>query len=132
MISSTKIPNKQELFEIIVAAGIVENASSEVKKLWNFMGLEFDLQSLTKGLSLLSQIEDQNYLEFKCLIEDILVYKQLNSISQIYQRIKVERLLTMIPLPKHKIQKILLNSYHQKILDFVMDENQKIIIFEAW
>lgn len=94
------------------------------------MFLEFDLSSLTKGLSLLNEIKQESYSEFKCLIEDILIYKQLLSISEIYQRIKIESLLTMIPLPRHKIEKILLDSYHQKLLDFVMDENQKIIIFE--
>ncbi len=38
--------------------------------------------------------------------------------------------MSLIPLPKQKIEKILLSSYHQKILDFVLDEDQKIIIFE--
>lgn len=33
-------------------------------------------------------------------------------------------------MPKQKIERILLSSYHQKILDFVLDEDQKIIIFE--
>jgi hypothetical protein len=36
----------------------------------------------------------------------------------------------MIPLPRSKIEKILLDSYHQKLLEFTLDENQKIIIFE--
>jgi hypothetical protein len=35
----------------------------------------------------------------------------------------------MIPLPRSKIEKILLDSYHQKLLEFTLDENQKIIIF---
>lgn len=59
-----------------------------------------------------------------------MIYKQLQSISEIYQRIKIESLLSLIPLSRQKIEKILLSSYHQKILDFVLDEDQKIIIFE--
>ena len=94
------------------------------------MSLEFDLESLSKGLEILAQITNDNYAEFKTLIEDILIYKQLQSISEIYQRIKIESLLSLIPLPRQKIERILLSSYHQKILDFVLDENQKIIIFE--
>ena len=39
-------------------------------------------------------------------------------------------MLALIPLEKQKIERILLSSYHQKILDFVLDEDQKIIIFE--
>lgn len=56
MISSTKLPTKKELLDIIVSAGISENASVEIKNLWSFMILEFDLESLTKGLELLNQI----------------------------------------------------------------------------
>lgn len=94
------------------------------------MLLDFDLQSLTKGLDLLNKVKGETFEEFKLLIEDILIFKQLNSISEIYQKIKIESLLTMIPLHKDKIEKILLDSYHQKLLEFTMDENQKIIIFE--
>lgn len=94
------------------------------------MNLEFDLESLTKGLELINQITNDHYNEFKTLIEDILIYKQLQSISEIYQRIKIESLLSLIPLSRQKIERILLSSYHQKILDFVLDEDQKIIIFE--
>lgn len=42
----------------------------------------------------------------------------------------MDSLLSLIPLPKQKIERILLSSYHQRILDFVLDEDQKIIIFE--
>ncbi len=45
------------------------------------MSLEFDLESLSKGLEILAQITSENYAEFKRLIEDILIYKQLQSIS---------------------------------------------------
>jgi hypothetical protein len=56
MISSTKLPSKSELSEIIVAAGISENASPEIRNLWSFMSLEFDLESLAKGLEILNTI----------------------------------------------------------------------------
>ena len=81
MISSNKIPSKNELYDIIVSAGIVENASAEIRNLWNFMFLEFNLQSLTKGLDLLNQVKGAAFEEFKLLIEDILIFKQLLSIS---------------------------------------------------
>ena len=58
------------------------------------MSLEFDLDSLSKGLNLLGQINNEQYAEFKTLIEDILIYKQLQPISEIYQRIKIESLLS--------------------------------------
>ena len=61
MISSTKIPNKSELFEIIVSAGIAEKASAEIRKLWSFMFLEFNLDSLQKGLELLQNISNEVY-----------------------------------------------------------------------
>lgn len=81
MISSNKIPSKNELYDIIVSAGIVENASAEIRNLWNFMFLEFNLQSLTKGLDFLNQVKGAAFEEFKLLIEDILIFKQLLSIS---------------------------------------------------
>ena len=61
MISSTKIPSKSELFEIIVSAGIAEKASVEIRKLWGFMFLEFNLDSLQKGLELLRNISNDVY-----------------------------------------------------------------------
>lgn len=130
MISSNKLPSKEELSEIIISSGILEFASPEIRNLWSFMSLEFDLESLSKGLELLGCIGNGKYSDFKGLIEDILVYRQLQSVSEIYQRIKIDSLLALIPLEKQKIERILLSSYHQKILDFVLDEDQKIIIFE--
>lgn len=39
MVSSTKIPKKEELFEIVVGAGIAEKASIGIRNLWEFMGV---------------------------------------------------------------------------------------------
>lgn len=130
MISSTKLPSKEELSELIISSGILEFASPEIRNLWSFMNMEFDLESLKKGLELLGNIGNGRFTDFKELIEDILVYRQLQSVSEIYQRIKIDSLLALIPLERQKIERILLSSYHQKILDFVLDEDQKIIIFE--
>ena len=128
MISSTKIPNKKELEEIMVSRGVVENASQEIKDLWYFMFLEFDMTSLQKGLALLKSIDSHE--EFVDLLENIFIFKQLISIAQVYQRIKYDHLLSLIPLPKEKIEKILLESYHQQIIEFILDEKEGIVIFE--
>jgi len=49
MISSTKVPEKSQLIELMVSRGVVENASNNVRDLWNFMFLEFGVTSLSKG-----------------------------------------------------------------------------------
>ncbi len=46
---------------MIVGGGYVQNASEEIKKLWNFMFLEFDLESLNKGLDLLKALDNPSY-----------------------------------------------------------------------
>ena len=56
MISSTKIPDKKELEELMISRGVVENASEKIKDLWYFMFLEFDMTSLERGLSLLQNL----------------------------------------------------------------------------
>ena len=69
------------------------------------MFLEFDLASLDKGLKLLDPISRENeYKEYIDLLEDILIYKQLISITGVYQRMKYENLIRLIPLPKPKIE----------------------------
>lgn len=66
------------------------------------MFLEFNMTSLTKGLDLLKKINEKHG-EFITLLENILIYKQLISIAQVYQRIKYDHLLKLTPLPKEKI-----------------------------
>lgn len=95
------------------------------------MFLDFDLTSLDKGLRLLDSLKrDGEYKEYIYLLEDILIYKQLISISNVYQRMKYENLIKLIPLPKQKIEKILLESHQRKVIDFVLDEKNGIISFE--
>ena len=101
MITSNKIPEKRELEEMMVSRGVVENASPSVKQLWYFMFLDFDLTSLAKGMELLAKIsKEEEYKEFIELLEDILIYKQLISVAEVYQRIKYESLISIIPFPK--------------------------------
>lgn len=64
------------------------------------------------------------------MLEDILIYKQLISVAEVYQRIKYESLISIIPFPKEKIERVLLECHHRKVVDFVLDEKQGIIIFE--
>ena len=49
MISSTKVPSRNQLEEIMVSKGVLENASAHTRELWNFMFLEFGVGSLKKG-----------------------------------------------------------------------------------
>lgn len=131
MISSVRIPEKQQLQEMMVSKGIVESASKEIKELWYFMFLDFDLASLGKGLELLQLLtRDKEYADYIALLEDILIYKQLISISGVYQRMKYDNLIKLIPLPKSKIEKVLLESHQRKVIDFVLDEKQGIISFQ--
>jgi hypothetical protein len=60
MISSIKIPDKNQLIELMVSKGVLENSSDSIKDLWNFMFLEFNLSSLSKGLALLKTIKIEN------------------------------------------------------------------------
>lgn len=116
---------------MMISRGVVENSSEVVKQLWYFMFLDFDLTSLPKGLKLLETISKEGeYAEFIELLEDILIYKQLMSVAEVYQRIKYDSLLSIIPLPKAKVEKVLLDCHHRKVIDYVLDERQGILIFE--
>lgn len=107
---------------MMVSRGVVENASSAVKQLWYFMFLDFDLTSLSKGMELLKQIsKEDDYKQFIELLEDILIYKQLISVAEVYQRIKYDSLISIIPLSKEKIERVLLECHHRKVIDFVLD-----------
>ena len=131
MINSTRLPEKEQLQEMMISKGIVENSSDEIKNLWEYMFLDFDLTSLDKGLKLLNHIpQNEEYQEYIALLEDILIYKQLISISGVYQRMKYDNLIKFIPLPKAKIEKVLLESHQRKVIDFILDEKQGIITFE--
>ena len=73
------------------------------------MFLDFDLTSLAKGLKLLENVsKNSEYKGFLDLLEEILIYKQLISVAQVYQRIKYQSLLAIIPFPKEKVEKVLL------------------------
>lgn len=56
MITSTKVPEREQLVEIMVSRGVLENSSSVVSQLWNFMFLEFGVNSLKGGLELVAKI----------------------------------------------------------------------------
>lgn len=120
MISSTKIPDKNQLFDIMNSKGVIENSSETIKNLWNFMYLEYNLTSLNRGLGYLKNVKP-NQVEYAQKIENILIYKQLISIAEVYQRIKMESLQRLIPLPKEKINKILIQCHKQRMIDFSVD-----------
>lgn len=61
MITSTKVPSKNQLVELMVSKGVLENASKNVNELWNFMLLEFEVTSLKKGLELVSKLNTSAY-----------------------------------------------------------------------
>lgn len=85
----------------MISKGVVENASPPIKELWYFMFLDFDLTSLAKGVKLLEAIsKNGDYKEFIELLEEILIYKQLISVAQVYHRIKYQSLLSIIPFSK--------------------------------
>jgi len=54
LITSTKVPDRNHLEELMVSKGVLENASAQVRQLWNFMFLEFGVGSLKKGLEMVS------------------------------------------------------------------------------
>lgn len=58
------------------------------------------------------------------------MYRQLISIAEVYQRIKMSSLLKLIPLAKDKVEKILIECHRSKIIDFSLDESQGIVVFE--
>ena len=61
MITSTKVPSKNQLVELMVSKGVLENASKNVNELWNFMLLEFEVTSFKKGLELVSKLNTSAY-----------------------------------------------------------------------
>lgn len=61
MITSTKVPSKNQLVELMVSKGVLENASKNVNELWNFMLLEFEVTSLKKGLELVTKLNTSAY-----------------------------------------------------------------------
>ena len=126
---SGKIPSRDELVELMVSRGVLENSTENVNELWNFMFLEFGVSSLKKGLELVSRLEENN-AQFQSLIEATLINKQLLSIAEVYQRIRLSSLERLIPLPLEKIKRILIEAHRQKTLDFTFDESQGILVFE--
>jgi len=64
------------------------------------------------------------------LLQACLINKQLISIAEIYQRIRIKSLERLIPLPLHEIKKMLILAHRQKAIDFTFDESQGIIVFE--
>ncbi len=64
------------------------------------------------------------------MIEASLINKQLISIAEVYQRIRIQSLERLIPLPLAQIKKMLILAHRQKTIDFTFDESQGIIVFE--
>lgn len=71
----------------------------------------------------------EEYSNFKELIEASLINKQLISIAEIYQRIKISSLEKLIPLPLPQIKKMLILAHKQQTINFTFDESQGIIVF---
>jgi translation initiation factor 3 subunit A len=126
---SGKIPTREQLVELMISRGVLENASETVNELWNFMFLEFGVTSLNKGLHLVKSLNESNK-SFQSLIEATLINKQLLSIAEVYQRIRLSSLERLINLPLEKIKRILIEAHRQKTLDFTFDESQGILVFE--
>jgi len=55
--------------------------------------------SLKKGLELVGNLNNESYKEFHELIEATLINRQLLSIAEVYQKIRISSLERLIPLP---------------------------------
>ena len=132
MISSSKMPSPQQLAALMVSRGVLESAASDIKDFWNFMLLEFNVNSLKKGLGMveaLRQAHPQHRL-YHGLVEGTLINRQLSSIAEVYQRIRLSSLERLIPLPLDQIKAMLIRAHKQRTLSFTFDEAQGAIIFE--
>ena len=96
------------------------------------MLLEFNVNSLKKGLGMveaLRQAHPQHRL-YHGLVEGTLINRQLSSIAEVYQRIRLSSLERLIPLPLDQIKAMLIRAHKQRTLSFTFDEAQGAIIFE--
>jgi hypothetical protein len=44
----------------MVSKGVLENASENIREIWNFMLLDFGVGSLKKGLEMVSKLKDDH------------------------------------------------------------------------
>lgn len=127
MITRTnRIPDKQELYHLILEKGIVEGASPEIKQLWAFLFIEFKILEVPEKLKLLDKVRET---DFASLIEDVIIYQELIEISKIYSCVRFENILKMIPFDKQRVLTILLNTKEHDVLQFEFDESKNLIIF---
>lgn len=51
--------------------------------------------------------------------------------AEVYQKMKYDSLMNLLhPLPRSKIEKILLECHQRKVIDFILDEKKGIISFQ--
>lgn len=100
MTSTNHIPDKAELYGLVLEKGILESASDHIKRLWTFLFVEFKILEVPEKLSLLDAVRSSPLSEFTTLVEDVIIYKELIEISKIYSKVRLENILKMVPFNK--------------------------------
>jgi hypothetical protein len=116
--STNHIPDKAELYRLVLERGIIESASDHVKRLWAFLFVEFKILEVPDKVNLLNAVRTSIHSEFATLIEDVIIYKELIEISKIYSKVKLENILKMVPFDRQRIIAILLRTKEQEVLQF--------------
>jgi translation initiation factor 3 subunit A len=128
--STNHIPDKAELYRLVLEKGILESASDHIKRLWAFLFIEFKILDVPEKLSLLDCVKTSPHFEFTSLLEDVIIYKELIEISKIYSKVRLENILRMVPFDKQKVITILLRTKEHEVLQFEFDESNNLIIFK--
>jgi hypothetical protein len=94
--STNHIPDKAELYRLVLERGIIESASDHVKRLWAFLFVEFKILEVPDKVNLLNAVRTSIHSEFATLIEDVI----------------------MVPFDRQRIIAILLRTKEQEVLQF--------------
>jgi hypothetical protein len=98
--STNHIPDRNELYKLMLQRGILESASEHIKKLWAFLFLEFKILEVPEKLGLLKEVRESTHKEFAPLIESVIIYQELIEISKIYSKVRLDNILRMVPFER--------------------------------
>lgn len=118
MTSTNHIPDRAELYKLVLQKGILESASEHIKKLWAFLFLEFKILEVPEKLGLLKEVRESVHQEFATLIENVIIYQELIEISKIYSKVKFDNILKMIPFGRERVMNVLLTTREREVLQF--------------
>ena len=136
LLDFTAHPTRQALLTELIANGILEDVSPELRELYKHLEGSFQPLRIIKDISpvLKSIAENQNLAVYIAAIKRVSVVRAMQQLSKVYSSVRVDfvqRLISGLEMPFFEVERLIVAAVQRKQLQMRIDHNSGCIRFDS-